>query len=388
MENKKYGLNWSKELAERDGTEYQHLKGVSPISIFAIPPDLRETYLPKGERQNIGEEKMDCVSRAVCNWYESELTYAYKNGLLTKDNEKWLDDNGYINSEGQIELSDVWVALGSGTTREGNSLKAPVDFARKNGMIPKHLLPQLNGFDENYDPARLTEKMKYLAIEFFKRFTMNYEQVSELQFSQNSDGLICALFAWEAPVNGIYQRNDLDPNHSVYRFVKKINHFIFDNYEESPSDFIKELVQEFNFMDYAYRLYFTAQKESPKIEVTVEKKSIFSGLVGIFKNLWRRLFDPGSLGAARSSGWNVFRRIHIKDYCELCEIKVGLLKPLELHHIERFTDKPELELDPDNVITVCRPCHLRFAHLGSFQSYCLEIKELAEEWQERRKTRP
>ena len=62
------GINWTKELAERSDKDFKHIRGISPISIFAIPPEKRENYLPIGERQNFGEEKMDCVSRGVCNW--------------------------------------------------------------------------------------------------------------------------------------------------------------------------------------------------------------------------------------------------------------------------------------------------------------------------------
>ena len=387
MENKNRGINWSKELAERSDKDYKHLKGVSPISIFVIPKDLREKYLSKGERQNIGEEKMDCVSRAVCNNEENELNYAYDNNLLTDENRDFLETNGYIQDK-RVVLSDVWVGLGSGTTKEGNSLKAPIDFARKNGMLPKKLLPQLESWDDNYNPARITEEMKRLANEFKERFPIGYEQVSELQFSMNDDGMVVALYAWTPPVNGVYQRNDFDPNHSVYKFTKIVNHKIEDNYEENPDDFIKELAPDFNFMDYGYRLYFISQKDEPKIEVTHVKKNFFFGLVGTFKRLWRQLFDKGSLGAARASGWIIFRKLHIKDYCELCEVKGSFLRPLELHHIRRFVDNPELELDPNNVITACRHCHLRYCHLGSFHSYCLEIKELANEWQERRRDRP
>ena len=205
MENKpkNYGIDWKRELAERSDKDYKFLAGVSLPSVFAVPPELREKYLPLGERQNIGEDKMDCVSRAVCNWYESELNYAYDIGLLKE--KKWLEDNGYLEN-GKIVLSDVFIAIGSETTREGNSLKAPIDFARKNGMIPKKLLPQLNGFDENYVPERITQELKNLGLEFLKRFSIGYEQIAELQFATNNDGTIVALYAWNGQENGRYEK--------------------------------------------------------------------------------------------------------------------------------------------------------------------------------------
>lgn len=103
--------------------------------------------------------------------------------------------------------------------------------------------------------------------------------------------------------------------------------------------------------------------------------------------MWFGIFDR-TFGAARSGDWVRVRRENIKKYCEVCEKKGGLFKPLELHHVRPFHLFPELELEPTNFITVCRHCHLYFAHLGSFKSYNITIKEEAEQWREKRKERP
>ena len=99
-------------------------------------------------------------------------------------------------------------------------------------------------------------------------------------------------------------------------------------------------------------------------------------------------WEDRTFGAKRSSGWSGVRKENIKSFCELCEKKGGLLRPLELHHIFPFYLKPELELEPSNFITLCRHCHLHFAHLGSFKSYNVDIKKDALLWQEKRRTRP
>lgn len=98
------------------------------------------------------------------------------------------------------------------------------------------------------------------------------------------------------------------------------------------------------------------------------------------------LFGDRTFGAKRSGEWPRVRRENIKKYCELCEKKP--LFGLELHHIEPFHLKPELELDSRNFITLCRHCHLYFAHLGNFKSFNKEIKQDASLWQERRKMKP
>ena len=93
------------------------------------------------------------------------------------------------------------------------------------------------------------------------------------------------------------------------------------------------------------------------------------------------------LFGGRSSQWSRVRKDNIKSYCELCERKGKLLHPLELHHIRPFHLHPELELEPSNFITLCRKCHLDFAHLGDFKSFNADIQSEAEHWRLKRKQR-
>ena len=90
-------------------------------------------------------------------------------------------------------------------------------------------------------------------------------------------------------------------------------------------------------------------------------------------------------GVPRSPLWNNFRKIHIKNECELCGKKGTFLSPLELHHIKIYSLWPEEELNSENVITGCSNCHLRFYHLGNYKRFYLDIKKDIEYWQEKRK---
>ena len=107
--------------------------------------------------------------------------------------------------------------------------------------------------------------------------------------------------------------------------------------------------------------------------------------MGNFLDRIREWLYPDLFGG-RSSQWSGVRKENIKSYCEFCERKP--LLGLNLHHILPFHLYPEAELDPTNFITVCRHCHLYFAHLGSFKSFNKDIKKEAEEWQTKRKHRP
>lgn len=72
----------------------------------------------------------------------------------------------------------------------------------------------------------------------------------------------------------------------------------------------------------------------------------------------------------RSSGWSKIRKQHLKKnpLCAACgKNKFGTL---EVHHIQSFHEFPELELDPNNLITLCSGgcnCHLTLGHCGNFK---------------------
>ena len=94
----------------------------------------------------------------------------------------------------------------------------------------------------------------------------------------------------------------------------------------------------------------------------------------------------------RSKEWTRVRKEHLKEHssCEAC----GQTTVLEVHHIIPFSDSPELELDPNNLITLCESakggivCHLAIGHLGNYQSYNKNVIEDSKIWKEKIKNRP
>ena len=69
----------------------------------------------------------------------------------------------------------------------------------------------------------------------------------------------------------------------------------------------------------------------------------------------------------RSGRWATVRRQHLErePTCVAC----GRSKDLEVHHIQPYHERPELELDPENLVTLCAdPCHLVFGHLLNFRT--------------------
>lgn len=83
--------------------------------------------------------------------------------------------------------------------------------------------------------------------------------------------------------------------------------------------------------------------------------------------------------AKRDGHWPSLRKAHLvrEPYCQYC----GGTEKLQVHHIRPFHLHPELELDPNNLITLCeapgKDCHLRFGHEGNFRTgYDVNIVEL------------
>jgi hypothetical protein len=278
---KEYGLNLEKEAAELDGTEWK-FGGFSQPCIASIPEEERENLLPIGEVQVAQTDLMDCASRAVANIAEAKLTYLYRKDKLTLDNRLFLEGNGYVIGD-RVVLSDAFIAIKSGTTKQGNSLKAPLDAYRKLGTVPKTMLPLVPSmtFEQYHNPSRITKDMEKIAAEFAQRFTWNYEQVYAEHFADclKDDFIDVALFAWSTPKDGIYPRTPNTPNHAVALF--KPRYFAFDNYEEAPSDFIKHLATDFSFHHYGYRLYLSGQNTVAQSPISMALEALKKSLLAL-----------------------------------------------------------------------------------------------------------
>ena len=262
------GLDLEREAAEQLGNEWQ-FGAASPLCVFSVPIDKRPEYLPRGEAQNIGEEKQGCVTRAYLNILETKFTYALRNNIIKPENAKWLRDHGYTvfnNGSEYVEFSDAFIEILSGTTRQGNSLKAPAQAIHSYGLLPKNLLPQLDTFDDHHNPDRITGGMKILGLDFLKRFKINYEQVDNSYFEQllKMDMENIAVHAWPAIEDGEYPAILAQFNHAVMAFALPKT-YIFDNYKDAEFDgiWIKKLKENYKMLNYGYRIYI-AEEVIPK----------------------------------------------------------------------------------------------------------------------------
>lgn len=91
----------------------------------------------------------------------------------------------------------------------------------------------------------------------------------------------------------------------------------------------------------------------------------------------------------RNPDWPKLRRKFLKlnPACAVC----GATKRLTAHHIKPYQWYPELEMEHDNLITLCEGPgnhHLTFGHYMQWASYNENVVEDAAEWNKRIKSRP
>lgn len=110
----------------------------------------------------------------------------------------------------------------------------------------------------------------------------------------------------------------------------------------------------------------------------------------ILKQITDAIQGKAPLRSKRSSKWPKVRKEHLSKFptCAVC----GGNKMLEVHHKLSFIEHPELELDPDNLITLCESkskgglnCHLVFGHLTNYKKINPNVVDDAKIWNEKLK---
>ena len=103
----------------------------------------------------------------------------------------------------------------------------------------------------------------------------------------------------------------------------------------------------------------------------------------ILKHVKDVIQGKATVGQKRSSKWPTVRKHHLEAHptCAVC----GGTKKLEVHHKAAFSDHPELELEPSNLITLCeasKSCnhHLFVGHLGDYKKINPDVVEDAAYW--------
>jgi|TARA_Y100000296_G_C5176928_1_gene260645 hypothetical protein len=300
---KNTGLNLKKEKQDRSPKDWIFKVGVSSECLSKKVSSLRK-YLPIGEVQrNKKGDMMDCASREPTNDIETKITGLVQEKIFHPSTIKWINDNGYI-VNGKVELSDAFIAIKSGTTKDGNSLITPWQTVHKIGMIPKAMLPfeDWMGFNDYHNPARITQKMVDLGLEWAKRIIINYDRAYEKDFKKvlKNNLLGIVVHAWPRPINGIYPRVNGILNH-VGMGISGTYLPFYDNYIDSvDGDFIKQLATNYKVLRYAYRsiirenvIDLNPKKDMISLKRAKDTKKVFVciGVKKYWVNSWSVLED-------------------------------------------------------------------------------------------------
>ena len=96
-------------------------------------------------------------------------------------------------------------------------------------------------------------------------------------------------------------------------------------------------------------------------------------------NLVRHDLRDVSTGGERSGHWPTVEK-HFKESHPVCAVCGGTDR-LQVHHQKPFHLDPALELDVNNLITLCmgeKECHLQIGHGDDFKAYNPEVATDAE----------
>lgn len=88
----------------------------------------------------------------------------------------------------------------------------------------------------------------------------------------------------------------------------------------------------------------------------------------------------------RSPKWETFRRefLKVNNECAAC----GSVRDLEVHHVVPYQRRPDLELDSENCITLCRDDHFTFGHLKDWRSWNETVRYDCQRYKAKVRRRP
>lgn len=105
--------------------------------------------------------------------------------------------------------------------------------------------------------------------------------------------------------------------------------------------------------------------------------------VGLIRRVLDYLFPPRdvlrvSASRPRSPSWGSVRRKYLASnrQCKTC----GTKERIEVHHVKPYHLFPALELDANNLMSLCERCHLFVGHLGDWRAWNPQVREHAELW--------
>ena len=272
-------------------------------------------YLPTDERQRkYGLETMSCVTFSACNVIETLMNYKLAHNLISEDNKKWLQDNGYI-VDSKLNFSDRFIALLSFTSSNGNTGNRVFGAIKNNGLIPESMFPwnpEDDTWGEYHDRSKITDEMKDLGSQFKQRFPIRYYVVYKQDFdiALKESPLQVYVDGYYRIRNGVLQFSDRMSNHAA---MKQELYSIYDSY----SPFEKGVVSDYPYWSglnmltgkrhsYGYKVKITENIIKKKMIKTIKQKSQ--------PEIYAIDLEAGTINSF--GGWESYKKFLDAEWCE------------------------------------------------------------------------
>lgn len=292
------------------------------------------------------------------------------------------------------DFSKRFLAYIAGTTQNGNDPHTVAEALRMKGDVSETDWPYTQ-LDTSWDTfyAVPPQTLYPRALLWTADYDFGHSWVSPatpdaLMSALTYSPLTAGVYAWQQDAStGFYVNpSNLAAEHDImiYGYEKGQYWLVMDTYKSGDSN-IKRLAWDFPFV--AVKRYTLHKKTAAQaLPVWTNVLNWCSALLSQISNQLRVGRYGHTFGAARSSQWPTVEKAFLakNPTCAVC----GKNKDLNIHHRQPFHLHPELELEPTNLITLCRQHHEWWGHLGNWKSYNVDVEVDSATWNQKIKSRP
>jgi hypothetical protein len=255
-------------------------------------------YLPSDEAQiGVYMDSMACVSYSALNSLEMLIQYLDDMGELDTN---WLRNNGYYEN-GRPNFSDRFTAKMSGTTRQGNTFNNVAISIRNDGLVPDSVWHFPNKqrtpvFDWNEYYKEIPQEIKDKGKEFLKHYEIVYTFFQNFQINEviKEAPAQIAVYAWDNPINGVYQRTDKGINHAITYFEDTIK--IYDSYDP----YVKTLAKD--YIINLWNVYFKIKNKPMEFYKEADSNTVY--ILGKGDGLYHPIYSGKVALDVFTKDWN------------------------------------------------------------------------------------
>ncbi len=247
------------------------LKKRNKLSVFvkgifspSIPYEVRvlngdwSPYFGKYENQKWGLwDSESCWCLSSVNSFEDQMEWLWKNNMFSQEAKDFFTSNGYIDSDGDFSLSEMFHEILDGNYINGGTPEEAWQSFENNGMIPRSMLnysaqraskcaSQSEFVQDYFNPQQVTQAMRDLGQKFLKYVNIQFQNIGTPWYTPSPVLIQAALkqaplnIGISCPIKNVYLWNNpfvqydggKTPQHEVelYALNPDGSYKIFDQY--------------------------------------------------------------------------------------------------------------------------------------------------------------